>query len=180
MLGLVLLACAVAPAFAQGISGRKGFDLPPRTDAGDWAGTWYWVSRDAKLAVWIRLEEGRPELKLRYFNTARAESFETDWNVQADYRFQGQPGKFSFELTQRDDKTIRGNWFWELGQGELRRLETARVTLYRSGDGRAMVMNFEDLERSVGGEAGAVLAYPQVWTLRKASNYERRWEELPF
>jgi hypothetical protein len=177
---LLLLAGALGSLAAQGISGREAFDLPTRTDAGSWAGTWYYVSRDSKVALWIREADGRPELKLRYLNTGHAESFETDWGGSADYYFKGRPGRFSLELTERNDKTIRGSWQWVLGHDEMRRTETARIMMYRAGDGRALVMNFEDLERSLGGEAATVLAFHQVWTFRKASNRERLWEELPF
>jgi hypothetical protein len=177
---LTLAACAAAPIAAQGVTGREGFDLPPRSDAGNWTGTWYYVARDAKWALWIRDHDGRPELKLRYLNTGNVESFETDWSGRAEYRFRDKPGKFTLGLRESDDKTIHGLWSWELGHGELRRTETARVTLYRSGDGRALVMNFEDLERYAGGAAGSLLTYPQVWTFRKASNNQRLWDELPF
>lgn len=177
---LVVLAATVLPALAQGISGRPGFDLPGRTDAGEWAGTWYYVNRDSQIALWLRDTKKGPELRIRYMNTGRAEGFQTDWNGQAEYHHHGKIGNFHLDITQRDAKTIKGKWTWTLGLNDKARSETARVTMYRAGDGRALVMNFDDLERFLSGNAAAHMTYSQVWTFRKVSRNERRWEELPF
>ena len=175
---LTLFLAGAAIAYAQ--VAREGAELPDRTNAGNWVGTWYFVTRDTRMALWIREDGKKPELRIQYMNTSRAESFITDWDCKATYRFRNKPGLFSFEITESDEKTIRGKWSWDLGQGELRRSETAWVTLYRAGDGRTLVMNFEDLERFHGGMIGSYLAYQQVWAFRKASNQQRLWEELPF
>jgi hypothetical protein len=175
---LAVALAGAATVFAQ--VSREGAELPDRTNAGDWVGTWYFVTRDTHMALWIREDGKKPELRIQYMNTSRAESFITDWNCKASYRFRNKPGLFSFEITERDENTMRGKWRWDLGQGELRRSETAWVNLYRAGDGRTLVMNFEDLERFHGGMIGSYMAYQQVWAFRKASNHQRRWEELPF
>jgi hypothetical protein len=175
---LAVVLAGAAAAVAQ--LGREAAEQPDRTNAGDWAGTWYFVTRDTRTALWIREDGKKPELRIQYMNTSRAESFITDWDCKATYRFHNKPGLFSFEITERDENTIRGKWRWDLGQGELRRSETAWVTLYRTGDGRTLIMNFEDLERFHGGMIGSYIAYQQVWAFRKASNHQRRWEELPF
>lgn len=179
LLAIALLVGGAGRSLGQ-FPGKPKVDLPDATDAGSWEGTWYYVSRDSHIALWIRDQDGLPELRFKYMNTGRAESFITDWSGQASYRFDDKPGTFSFELTERDANMIRGKWFWQLGNGELRRTETAWVTMYRAGDGRALVMNFEDLERFAGVFIDNTVHYPQVWTLRKVSNNQRRWEELPF
>ncbi len=174
---IVAAGWSASPAQSQGGS---RVPLPERTDAGTFVGTWYWVSRDASVALWIRETRRKPELKLRYLNTGHAESFETDWNGRAEYVFAGKLGKFSLESTERDANTIRGRWHWLLGPEDRGRTETARVTLYRADDGRSLVMNFEDLERSIGGASGTRLRYEQVWVLRKATDRLAPWDELPF
>ena len=176
----LLLAGFVVPAMAQNYPGRPGMRIPERTEAGQFDGTWYYVMRDAQVCVWLRDAKDGFEIKLRYLDTSTAESFETDWQGQASYRFANKPAKFSFELVDRTEQKLHGRWNWELGEGELRRTETAWVSIYRTGDGRALVMNFEDMERFHGGVVGSYMAYVQLWTLRKASHNIRRWEELPF
>ena len=180
ILVVAAMAALALPLSAQSYSGRPGFDLPVRTDAGNWAGTWYYVNRDSKVVIWIREADGGPQVKLRYLNSGRGEGFETDWLGKSDYSFRGRPGTFELDLTERGETTIRGKWNWELGKGDEVRVETARITMFRSGNGRSLVLNFEDLHRYLTSNPAASIKAPQVWTFRKASNNERLWEELPF
>ena len=56
----------------------------PRTDAGEWDGTWFYISRLEKMVLWIRTDNGKPEAKIRYQSKISPEYFETDWNGQVD------------------------------------------------------------------------------------------------
>ncbi len=176
-LALATAIVALPTALAQDFSGRMGLSLPDRNDAGTWDGTWYYMTRDTQVALWIRSHGRAPEVRLQYHH--ETEGFLTDWSGQARYTASGKPGVFSMTLSERDPNTIRAKWFWELGRDVRRRTESAWVTLYRAADGRSLVMNFEELERALG-DSGPRLAYEQVWVFRKASNREVRWEELPF
>ena len=177
---LLIAALFAVVTHAQRFPSRQGIDIPDRTDAGDFYGTWYFVMRDAKVAIWIQEKKGQPKVKLQYLNTGTAESFATDWSGHADYIFGNKTGEFDFEILESDENTIRVHWVWHLGIGMVRRTETAWIRVFRAGDGRALVLDFEDLERVDAGVSGSYLAYPQIWVFRKASKNQRRWEELPF
>ncbi len=50
------------PVRAQSLMyGKTGVAAPEPTDAGDWNGTWFYVSRLHKMAVWMRDNNGTPE-----------------------------------------------------------------------------------------------------------------------
>jgi hypothetical protein len=53
--------------------------------------------------------------------------------------------------------------------------------MYRTGDGRFFVMEFDKLERVINlGEEEKVLSSSPSWTFRKASKRLVLWDELPF
>lgn len=173
-LGLTLLALS-APLVAQ----KFVTPVPDRSDAGSWEGTWYFVSRQEKVALWIREDGKKPRLKLRYLNPNTREGFTTDWETRASYRFDTKQGKFLIELSQRDANTLAGSWIWQLGT-DVGRWETGEVTLFRIDDGRMAVMDFENLVRMHVGQGHSRLLLNRTWTFLKASRGMARWEELPF
>jgi hypothetical protein len=173
-------ALAVAPVPAQHDFGRSTILVEEPTDAGTWNGSWYYVSRDYQVGLWFRGEPQAPELKLRLTKLATGEGFETDWTGVANYRHDGKPGEMSISMFHRDANRIEGDWNWRLGRGELARTEVAKLTLYRTADGRSLTMHFEGLERSYGGPRPVRLNFPQVWSFAKASSRLVLWEELPF
>ncbi len=60
--------------------GRMGLGLPMPTSKGTWEGTWIYVSRDVRMALWMREKDGKPETKFRFESMlASTETFETDW-----------------------------------------------------------------------------------------------------
>ena len=46
--------------------------VPERTNQGNWDGTWVYVNRDARYALWMRTgEDGRPEIRLKFQRPSR-------------------------------------------------------------------------------------------------------------
>lgn len=176
----LLLAGTLAASVAHA-QGRAVAPPLPRSDAGDWIGTWYYVNRDVRLVLWMRVEQGLPQIKLRYLGLSTLEGFESDWQGKASYDFEGYPGLFSLEPTERDANTIKGKWSWELTKDKAYRLETADVTLYRAGDGRQLVIRFDQYKKVLrAGEESIEIGSDFSWSLRKASSRLVRWDELPF
>ena len=163
--------------------GRSTLGGAERSDAGDWYGTWYYVSRTQKMAIWIRDDDGTPQVKWRLSGTQSGDldSFSTDWSSQGVANDRGQSGTFKLTLDTADQNTIAGNWAWEVRAGKNGRKDTANFELYRSGDGRHAVMRITDWKREFWGkrEYAQTQEY-KVWTFRKASRREAMWNELPF
>jgi hypothetical protein len=156
--------------------------VPDRTDAGVWDGTWYYLSRDQKMALWIRTTDGLPELQLQYFGYSMVENFYTDWQGHAEYDIKGKHfGVFDMSITERDENTIKGSVNWTLQVADTNRTETGTFTMYRAGHGRSIVMQFDDYERVETTEKERRSWRPQQsWIFRKASKRLVEWEELPF
>lgn len=156
-----------------------------RTDAGEFAGTWFFQTRSTKWAVWLRVEDGVPQMMLQYLNRDRGEGFKTDWQSVATYVFNQKVGEFRLEFTHRDENVMEGEWYWRLGTEGVSstvRTETAKVRFYRAGMGRQLVLRFEDYRReyvSIEGEE-TVLEAIQAWTFHQSSRRLVEWEELPF
>jgi hypothetical protein len=161
--------------------GLSGKQVPERTDAGNWHGTWYYVSRDFKLAMWIRHEGEVPEVMLRFLSLAAPEGFQTDWAGQAEYPVRTGSGTFRLTVTEGDANTIKGSWDWKLQMGKSARVETGTFTIFRTSDGRSLVMNFDELNRRIErGETKDEMRGAPAWTFRKASKRLALWDELPF
>jgi len=161
---------------------RRDLIIPDRTDAGVWDGTWYYISRDHKIALWIRTTDGLPELQIQYFGFTMAEHFITDWQGHAEYDVKGRHlGRFDFAITERDANTIKGSMDWTLQVGETTRSETANFTMYRAGHGLSIIMRFNEYERvETTAKERRSWRPEQSWTFRKASKRLVLWEELPF
>jgi hypothetical protein len=182
---LALIAAAAmfagAHSHAQDIPGTKTLTYPARSDAGEWHGTWYYISRDAKIAIWIRVTDGLPEAKMQYFGVGTAEQFATDWNGHAEYDFKNRHrGVFDLKFEERDANTIKGRWEWTL-EKDTTRIERGDFIMYRAGYGRSFVMRFDNYERIfVSGDREQVWRTDQALTFRKISKRLVMWEELPF
>jgi len=160
--------------------GKTGVEPPARTDAGSFSGTWFYVNRDWKVALWIEDQEGSPQVKLRLLSIATAEGFETEWGGHAEYAFRGMPGRFDARVERRDADTIEGVWDWELGEPGRRRIERAKFKLYRAADGRQAVFQFDDFERVYEERPPRLYTERMIWTFRKVSRRQALWAELPF
>lgn len=181
-----LLALSIATAaVAQNAPVNRGTVTsvrgPERTDAGTFDGTWYYVNRDGRMALWMRTHEGRPELKIRYQSAQGLETFETDWTTQTSYELTGNPARFSVDLVRADEDVVEGHWFWEVRVGSVARVEEGDFSMYRAGDGRQLVMNFSSFVKRLSNSSRSK-GYdgPLVWHFNKASKRLVRWEELPF
>ena len=181
LISLVVLVVLSVPSGAQDPEyltsfGRSTIRAPARTDAGDWAGTWFYVNKQRKMALWMRVEAGTPEFKLRV--QEKGTNMSTDWDGQASYDAAGKSGEFSMAVDQRDDTTISGSWVWTVGNQDGRWEETADFTMYRVGRGRQLVMRVENWQR----ESASALRQMelQYWTFQKVSRRQALWGELPF
>jgi len=162
--------------------GRTAVVIPERTDQGNWDGTWVYANRDAKYALWLRTrEDGRPEARLKFESTSTPETFETGWDGRAEYALSGKPVTFAFVLERGDANLLAGTWNWDAQFGSAFRKDVGTFEAFRAGDGRALVLRFKTYERSVKrkGEVRTSQALP-IWTFRKVSKQQARWEELPF
>ena len=180
-----LLALAAAPPATPGPTPEAGERIAVRggeaTDRGEFDGTWIYANRDAHFAMWIRTQDGKPQVKLQYQSLASPESFETDWTGQASYYMAGKPASFVLALDAADADAIAGRWAWELSAESSSRVETAQVKLRRTGYGRTLAMNFQDYKRTLTiGTHGNVLTGPVTWTWVKVSKRELLWDELPW
>jgi hypothetical protein len=188
----LLIACALGLILAPTVPGQPkrqpgtnvGLNYPGRTDAGEWDGTWYYVNRGERWVIWIRTRaDGLPELKMRYMNVDKAESFSTDWTPEARYSHRTLQGSFRIDISERDSNLIKGAWRWELGaEGrEMHRTESGGIVLYRGAEGRSLVMLFEGFERVYKTPTDEVKLNPRLsMTFVKASRRQAHWEELPF
>lgn len=187
----VPLAFLLLVAALLGLAGEAGaqYDrfktrsvrVPERTDAGNWDGTYWYVSRDLHVAMWIRTTDGLPEIRLQMLHLVGPEEFLTDWKGEATYEARNGEGDFAMLLGERDANTIKGSWSWNLRVGDSVRRQLGEVTLFRSGVGREVVVLFDPYKVYLGkiGEENW-REVDQVWTFRKASTRLVRWEELPF
>jgi hypothetical protein len=188
---LLVLAGLLLPLAPAGLAadpevstvyGRSAVPVPERTDEGEWSGTWFYVSRSRKMALWIRQEDGEIRLRLRLQGQGSdPDSFTTDWDGQAEYDLAGRSGRFSMSFDRKDENTISGSWIWETRVRGAGRVETARFTMYRIALGRQLVWHVTDIDYEHRGRAEQVPAAGEfVWLFRKASRRQVLWNELPF
>jgi hypothetical protein len=183
--GLVVTVAApglAADSDAPGSFGRSTVPVPERSDEGDWDGTWFYVSRARKMALWIREDDGEIRLRLRVQGQkGDPESFTTDWDGQAEYDVAGRHGRFSMSFDTKDQNTIAGSWDWETRVRGSGRTETAQFTMFRTGLGRQLIFHVTNVGYEYQGDSDAVSpAREFVWVFRKASRRQVLWNELPF
>ena len=180
LLALALSLTAAAPPTSR-FPGRVSVYVPEPTQVGNWDGTWYYASVDAKMAIWMRTRRGTPEVKLRYQSGAKDLSFETDWEGKASYYAAEKPATFEIHITRGDSSEIEGRWLWDVQFGTSGRTENGTFTLFRAQDGRIMVLKFQDYELVVtrGGKTFRT-DQPPIWAFTKASKRQVLWDELPF
>ncbi len=183
LVATLLVLTAAVPSWAQqdpkapGISKRR---LPPSTTDGSWDGTWFYMNRDMKMALWFRTEADTVKVKFQYLDMADAESFSTSWEGQAEYAHRGSQGTMSIGIQETSPDRMTGTWNWELKNRVSSRAESGKFQMFRSLDGRSMVMAFEDLTRNFQGKRSQEVQLDAIWTFRKASRRHVVWGELPF
>jgi hypothetical protein len=182
--GLLVTLLLDDPTGAQApIPGKATVKIPPRSDAGYWHGTWYHLSRDFRMALWLRTVDGQVEAQLHYGSTTpNPESFTTDWEGTAEYVLERFPAIFEFKILEGDENTIIGTWDWilELPAASSRE-EHGRFTIYRIEDGRQLAVLYDDYEQ-IRRTGNSVRRYPgaRIRVFNKASNRLVLWDELPF
>jgi len=162
--------------------GRETHTVPSPSTEGHWDGTWFYISRDQRFALWFKTEDGVPQVKLRYASMNSGEGFETDWTGTSDYQLPSAAGHFSLGITRKGKDEIDGRWEWLLKAGKGIRLEEGDYRMYRTGDGRFLALVFDEMTRTVNGGKGKNKVYKSstAWTFRKASKRLVLWDELPF
>jgi hypothetical protein len=183
----VFLALASGEVLAQPTSdpsfGKSRVQVPQATDDGSWGGTWFYASRDFRVALWLRPGENGPlpDYRFQLRRAGTEEHFATDWKGQATYDLSGSPGKFSMTLVDGDADELSGSWDWTVDFIDSARGEHSPIRVFRIGDGRNLAIHFEDfrIELTRGGET-QVIDTEQIWTFRKASRRMLGWDELPF
>jgi len=161
--------------------GRVSRTVIEPSNAGVWDGTWFYVNRDSRLVMWIKTEDGVPQVKVQYRSTASSEGFISDWSGNSSYQLSQANGKFSMNIKNRDANVIEGRWDWSLEGKDSFRIEQGDYRMYRTGDGRFFVLDFSEYSKSLSGRKGERLYETQPsWTFQKASKRLVLWDELPF
>lgn len=180
-LALMLSPAAAFPA--QDENGEKQVTQSvralQRTDQGNWDGTWYYLSRNEKLVLWLRTTDGKTEARIRYQSKVTPEYFETDWSGVAEYFTAGRPASFAFTLEEGDENTLRGTWEWDSPVPQMPRSESGRFIMYRGGRGRDLAIVFEEYLRILNrGGTKTQFNQPTAWSFRKVSKRIALWEEV--
>jgi len=160
---------------------RQAVKKPEPTSAGAFDGTWMYVNRDMRFVMWARTKNGVPQLKLQFQSLANPEAFETDWDGKAVYYLAGTPVNFELKLGSANADQILGAWSWTLRLEGTGRVETADVVVYRTENGRTLLMDFQNYKKVITKNGkDHVVQMPIVWTWVKISKRELLWDELPF
>ena len=161
--------------------GRVSRKVIEASNEGVWDGTWYYVNRDSRMVMWIKTEDGVPQIKFQYTSTASSEGFVTDWNGNAKYTLPSADGSFSLNIEKRDADVVEGRWDWRLEGENSSRVEQGDYRMYRTGDGRFFVIDFSDFSKTMTGRKGKrVFETHPAWTFKKASKRLVLADELPF
>jgi len=181
-LALAVPASTILAEESMSFWGRTKVATPEPSDEGDFNGTWWFHSKDHKVALWIVEQDGVRKIRMRLMVLHTTESVTTDWEGEGNYVFRGKQGRLSIGIEDADDNLLAGDWHWELTRKEWKRVETAKIKLYRIGNGRSMAVLFDNFDRTYEGGAKAVTfdTEQQLWVFMKASRRTARWEELPF
>jgi hypothetical protein len=166
----------------RGIGNEKiVIQMADPTSAGSFDGTWMYVNRDVQFGMWIRTKNGTPQIKIQSQSLASTEAFETDWDGKAMYYLGGVPVTFELKLGPGTADRMTGAWSWVLKSGTGGRSETANIVMYRTWDGRTLLMDFQDYQRRLSqGDKARVVNAPTVWNWIKISKRELLWDEFPF
>ena len=177
-------ASGSSAAEPEPIHGATAVTAPDRSDAGNWTGTWYYVSRTHRIALWLREDGEQLQIRLQLQSSQMSsvdESFLTDWNGVAEYAPHGRPAKFALRIAEHDKNTIRGTWNWEVDRGGKGFSEHADFSVYRAGAGRLLVWKMENLSRETDNASKTKPLDEVVWVFDKVSQRPAvLWSELPY
>jgi len=175
-----VLVLSMAHGAGERRPGPQQYKATPRTDAGQWSGTWVYKSRNQRIVLWLRdNESGKPEYRLQYQSLSSPETFVTDWNGRAEYAVTGTDALFDLAAAERDANTIRGTLKWDLQFKKSGRLKTGTFEMYRGGNGRHLVLNFPKQSLTLRrGKKVATEESGSAWTFIKYSRRLVLWEEV--
>ncbi len=179
IISLAVSMMIVLPLCAQVFDGKRHIPVP--TSEGTFMGTWFYVDRDMRFAIYFREEEGKIQAKLRW-EIYHSEMFETDWDGKCTYMYEGNEGNVHLDIANPENKDqLEGKWSWRLGSGTGERIEEGTFTIYRSEKGLKLAWIMPDWsQRFKSGEKEKKYKYEQMHILRKASNRLIQWDEIPF
>lgn len=184
--GFLVLSLVLGPSLlsaGQGWAdyGKTAVARGTPTSAGQWDGSWVYVSRDDRFALFMRTVGGKPEAKLQYQSLAHPEAFETDWNGKSTYYLAGHTAIFDLAITSRTKDRIEGTWNWQVEFADSGRSETGKFKMYRIDNGRKLMIAFDSFERQIrrGTELQRFPSTPAIG-FTKASKRVVLWDELPF
>lgn len=161
--------------------GRVETNLGIPTRKGSWDGTWFYVNRDMRLALWFRTVGGKLQGRMQYQSTAAPEAFETDWTGTATYYVAGKPATFKLIFDKVTADKIEGRWDWDVQFEDSGRSEKGTFTLQRVNEGRDLGFAFSEFRRELRrGTEVKVYELPQAWVFTKGSKRTVLWDELPF
>jgi predicted small secreted protein len=151
------------------------------TAAGTFDGTWMYVNHDARFAMWIRTKDGKPQVRIQFQSLASPEAFETDWDGKSVYYMAGKAITFDLKLTRTDPARLTGSWSWIAQLDNAARKETADVSIYRTGYGHTLNMDFDNYAMAITrGGVSKTMRVPTTWSWTKVSKREILWQEMPF
>ena len=177
---IALLVPGTAIAVGKRPIGQAAFKPNPRTDAGNWSGTWIYKSRQQRIVLWLREDSsGKPEYRLQYQSLSTSEAFTTDWAGRAEYTVTGTDALFNLAAGKRDENTIAGTLEWDLQFEKAGRRKAGEFRMYRGGDGRHLIMHFFNYTVTIRrDDKVASDQTDSAWTFLKASRRLVRWEEI--
>lgn len=176
----VVLIASVANGAGARRPGLQTYKTSPRTDAGDWYGTWVYKSRQQRVVLWLRADAaGQPEYRLQYQSLGTPEAFITDWTGRSEYAVTGTDASFHLVANQRSKDSISGTLDWNLQFEKTGRRRVAEFEMFRGGDGRHLVLNFPKQSLIIRkGDKEATDDSPGAWTFIKNSKRLVLWEEI--
>jgi len=177
---LIMIMLPVLDSYAlQIISGAR--HTPEQTGEGTFLGTWFYVDRDQRFALFFKEEAGKIKAKIMWYVNSE-ESFETDWDGKCAYMFRGYEGNVSLQISNPGNKELlEGKWLWQYRFVSSERIESGTFKMYRFEKGFKLAWIMPDWARVVkAGDKEKGLKLDQMHILRKASNRIISWEEIPF
>ncbi len=180
LLAAAVLMLSVVHGAGTRRPGPTTLKTAPRTDSGNWYGTWIYKSRDQRILLWLReTESGKPEYRMQYQSLGTPEAFITDWTGRSEYAIAGTDAVFHLAAVKRNADSITGTLEWDLQFEDSGRRRSGEFEMFRGGDGRQLVMHFHKqalVVRRAGKEA--VDEAPSAWTFIKYSKRLVLWEEV--
>lgn len=155
--------------------------IPAQTDKGSFVGTWYYIDRNQQFAIFIMQKGKKHKIKIQWKMNTR-EEFETDWEGECQYKFEGFDGEVRLKvLNPNDINSLKGEWEWSYDMGDMKRTEKSSFTMYRAEDGRKLVWMLPDFKRIIQrGDQSRTYAYENMHILRKSSDRIVDWEDITF